>query len=152
MCQEQSPQKHKQNRNRKAGGESCEEIKRGKSLSYSGQVHVNVNLLLASPLEGKTRNVTWQGTKNRIFQAAKERQSSWMERGQSLQVTRLGGPADTPEGCAAMQQDQDRLEHWADKNLLQFKGKCKVLPPRNSPKDWDMLGHPAGQRTTWWTS
>jgi len=39
--------------------------------------------------------------------------------------------AGTPEGCAAIQQDQDRLE----RNLMKFsKGKCRVLHlGRNNP-------------------
>ncbi|PKU39735.1 rna-directed dna polymerase from mobile element jockey-like [Limosa lapponica baueri] len=44
--------------------------------------------------------------------------------------TKLGGLADTPEGCAAIQWDLNSLESWAEKNLMRFnKGKHKVLHP-----------------------
>lgn len=33
-----------------------------------------------------------------------------------------------PEGCAAIQQDCERLDNWAERNLMRFKkGKCVVL-------------------------
>ncbi|PKU37328.1 rna-directed dna polymerase from mobile element jockey-like [Limosa lapponica baueri] len=61
--------------------------------------------------------------------------------------TKLGGLADTPEGCAAIQHDLNRLESWAEKNLMRFnKGKCKVLhlgrkKPRHQYRlEVDLLG------------
>ncbi|GAB0179691.1 mitochondrial enolase superfamily member 1 [Grus japonensis] len=42
--------------------------------------------------------------------------------------TKLSGEADTLEGGATPQKDLDRLEEWANKNLMKFnKDKCKVL-------------------------
>ena len=38
------------------------------------------------------------------------------------------GVMDTPEGCAAIQQDLDRLESWAERNLMRLnKSKCTAL-------------------------
>ncbi|GAB0183353.1 mitochondrial enolase superfamily member 1 [Grus japonensis] len=49
--------------------------------------------------------------------------------------TKLGGVADMPEGCTAIQQDMDRLESWAKRNQVKFnKGECRVLHlGRNNP-------------------
>ncbi|GAB0177678.1 mitochondrial enolase superfamily member 1 [Grus japonensis] len=42
--------------------------------------------------------------------------------------TKLSGEVDTSEGRATLQEDLDRLEEWANKNLMKFnKDKCKVL-------------------------
>ncbi|GAB0181422.1 mitochondrial enolase superfamily member 1 [Grus japonensis] len=56
--------------------------------------------------------------------------------------TKLGGVADTPERCAAIQRVLDRLESWVERNLMKFnKGKCRVLHlGRNNHKHQYSLG------------
>ncbi|KAJ7398274.1 rna-directed dna polymerase from mobile element jockey-like [Pitangus sulphuratus] len=55
---------------------------------------------------------------------------------------KMGRVTDTPEGCAAIQWDLDRLESWAERNLMRFsKGKYRVLHlGRNNPKYQYRLG------------
>lgn len=40
----------------------------------------------------------------------------------------MGGVGDTPERCAAIQRNLNRLEKWANRNFIMFnKGKNEVL-------------------------
>lgn len=60
--------------------------------------------------------------------------------------TKLGGVASTPECCATLQRD--RLERWAERNLLKFsKGKCRrfLRVWKNNP-----VSHSTGWRLTCW--
>ncbi|KAK4807033.1 hypothetical protein QYF61_000362 [Mycteria americana] len=84
-----------------------------------------------------------------------------LDDGEFADDTKLGGVADTPEGCAAIQRDLDRLEKWAGRSLVRFsKGKCKVLHlGRNNPMHQYMLGADQFESSfaekdvggSWWT-
>jgi len=56
--------------------------------------------------------------------------------------TKPGGVSDTPEGCADIQQDMNKLERWAESNLMRFnKGKCRILNLcKNNPTHQYRLG------------
>uniref|UniRef100_A0A8B9ZSV0 Reverse transcriptase domain-containing protein n=1 Tax=Anas zonorhyncha TaxID=75864 RepID=A0A8B9ZSV0_9AVES len=64
--------------------------------------------------------------------------------------TKLGGTADTPEGCAAIQRDLAWLERWAGRNQMRFnKSKCRVLHlGRNNPNYQYRLGHNLLERSS----
>ncbi|KAJ7406691.1 rna-directed dna polymerase from mobile element jockey-like [Pitangus sulphuratus] len=46
--------------------------------------------------------------------------------------TKLGGMADTPECCAALQKDFDLLEGWGERNLLKFNKVGVLLLGKNN--------------------
>ncbi|PKU40358.1 hypothetical protein llap_9333 [Limosa lapponica baueri] len=56
--------------------------------------------------------------------------------------TKLGGLADTPEGCGAIHRDLNRLQSWTQKNIMTFnKGKWRVLHlGRKNPRHQYRLG------------
>lgn len=43
--------------------------------------------------------------------------------------TKLGGVADSPECWAAIQKDLERLERWAEMNLLKYNGHMQGPAP-----------------------
>ncbi|PKU41823.1 rna-directed dna polymerase from mobile element jockey-like [Limosa lapponica baueri] len=55
--------------------------------------------------------------------------------------TKLGGLANTPEDCATIQHDLNRLESWAENKMRFNKGKCRVLHlRRKNPRHQYRLG------------
>ncbi|KAK4817459.1 hypothetical protein QYF61_015614 [Mycteria americana] len=86
--------------------------------------------------------------------------SLMIQRTKFTEDTKLGGVGDTLEGCGAVQRDLDKLEKWAERNIVQFNNeKGKVLHlGKNNLRHWYMLGLPswkaASQKRTWacwWT-
>jgi len=64
--------------------------------------------------------------------------------------TKLGGVADTPDGCAAVQRDLNRLEKQAERNLIKFqKSKCTVLPWGRTNPDTNTLWGLSGWKAAW---
>jgi len=57
---------------------------------------------------------------------------------------------DRPAGCDVAQKDLDRLEKWANKDIVKFNtGKCHVLPlGRNNLRHQNRLGL-AGWKAAW---
>lgn len=50
---------------------------------------------------------------------------------------KLGELADTLAGCVTIQQDLNRLESWAMRNLLRFsKGRCRGNLRQNNPNQY----------------
>jgi len=63
--------------------------------------------------------------------------------------TKLGRVADTPEGCAAIQQDPNRLESWAERNLMKVQqGQVQGPAPgeEEPPAPVQARGGPAGEQ------
>jgi len=56
--------------------------------------------------------------------------------------TKLGGVADGPNGCGAIQRDFDSLGKWAEWNLMKIKKRKHQIPSlaRNDPGNQDSLG------------
>lgn len=79
----------------------------------------------------------------------------------STDDTKLGGLADTPDGCTAIQRDLYRLGKWADRHLMELnKGKYKLLPLQRNKlmhqyKFWANGMLRSSERRTlglWWTA
>jgi len=69
--------------------------------------------------------------------------------------------SDTPEGSAAIQQDLDRLESWAERNVMKYsKGERRALHlGKNNARyqyklGTDLLEGSIGKRTwgSWWAA
>jgi len=62
--------------------------------------------------------------------------------GKFVDDTKLRQVVDTPEGCAAIKLELDKMKSLAERNLVRFnKGRCRVLHlGRNNDMHWHRLG------------
>lgn len=56
----------------------------------------------------------------------------------SADVTKLGAVADTPYGCAAIQEDCNRLKKWVNRNSTQGNEKFCTWGGKN-PRHWEQV-------------
>lgn len=54
--------------------------------------------------------------------------------------TKLSGEADTLEERSTLKEDLDRLEEWANKNLMKFNKKKHLAPGKHHPGMQHRLG------------
>lgn len=62
--------------------------------------------------------------------------------------TTMGGVADTPKGCGAIQRDLNRLKEWADRKFN--KEKCEVLHVGGTTPCTSTCWKAAWQKKAWW--
>ncbi|KAK4823061.1 hypothetical protein QYF61_025400 [Mycteria americana] len=67
----------------------------------------------------------WEGVSVRVVG---QENTSYYMLSKVTDDTELAGVAGTPNGCAAIQRDLEKLVKWVRRNLMGFnKGKCQVL-------------------------
>jgi len=65
-------------------------------------------------------------------------------------TTKLGGMTDMPEGHSAFQRDLNRLEKWADRNLMKFsKEKFKACMWEGTVPCTNICQGPLSWKATW---